>query len=76
MAQNPDTPSDRAQPSPRRPAARGKGRLIVRKLAQSTLLAAGMAASQVSIPEIDPRFPMFDRTLVDRLQAPVTRHHE
>jgi hypothetical protein len=35
-----------------------------------------MAASQVSIPEIDPRFPMFDRTLVDRLQAPVTRHHE
>jgi hypothetical protein len=25
---------------------------------------------------MDSRFHMFDPTLVDRLQAPITRHHE
>jgi hypothetical protein len=49
---------------------------MARKLAQSTLLAAGIAAAQASIPEIDPRFPVFNRTLVDRLHEPVTRYHE
>jgi hypothetical protein len=52
------------------------GRRIVRKLAQGTLLAAGIAATQINIPEIDPRFPMFDRNLVDRLHEPVSRCHE
>jgi hypothetical protein len=54
----------------------GRARRIARALAQSTLLAAGMAAAQASSPEMDARFQMFDPTLVDRLQAPITRHHE
>jgi len=45
-------------------------------LAKSTLLAAGFAAAQFSIPEVDPKFHVFDRTLVDRLHAPITRYHE
>jgi hypothetical protein len=53
-----------------------KGRRIARQLAQSTLLAAGIAATQIGLPEIDPRFPMFDRNLVDRLHDPITRVHE
>jgi hypothetical protein len=35
-----------------------------------------MAAAQASSPEMDARFQMFDPTLLDRLQAPITRHHE
>lgn len=50
---------------------------IVRGLAKGTLLAAGLAVSQLgSIPEFDPRFHIFDRTLVDRLHAPITRYPE
>jgi hypothetical protein len=56
-------------------AAAAKGRRIVRTLAQGTLLAASIAATQM-IPEIDPRYKVFDPTLLDRLQAPITRHHE
>ncbi len=48
----------------------------MRTLAQRTLLAAGIAATQFTIPEVDPKYPIFDPTLVDRLQAPVTRYHE
>ena len=68
-------PPARAEPKRASPPRR-KGRSIVRALAQSTLLAAGIAATQVGCPEMDPRFHMFDPTLVDRLQAPITRHHE
>jgi hypothetical protein len=57
-------------------SAATKGRRIVRTFAQSTLLAAGLAVSQLGIPEIDSRFQIFDRTLVDRLQVPITRYHE
>ncbi len=57
-------------------AAGKKGRRVVRSLAQGTLLAAGLAAAQVSFPEIDSRFHLFDPALLDRLQAPITRHHE
>jgi len=44
---------------------------MARSLARATLLTAGF-----STPEMDPRFEMFDRTLVDRLETPITRHHE
>ena len=27
-------------------------------------------------PEMDPRYEIFDRTLVDRLEPPITRYHE
>ncbi len=77
MARHPETPSARERAPSKRPAVPGdRGRRIVRKLAQSTLFAAGIAATQFSGLEIDPRFPMFDRTLLDRLHSPVTRHHE
>jgi hypothetical protein len=49
---------------------------VARALAQATLLAAGIAAAQGGGPEMDSRYHMFDPTLVDRLQAPITRHHE
>ena len=57
-------------------AAGGKGRRVVRTLAQSTLLAAGIAATHIVTPERDPRFHIFSPTLLDRLQAPITRYHE
>ncbi len=61
----------------RRPASPTKGRRIVRNLAQSTLLAAGIAVTQLgSLPEVDPRFKLFDLTLLDRLRAPISRVHE
>ncbi len=77
MAPHSENSQARARaPSRRLIAAGSKGSRIARKLAQSTLLAAGIAATQFTIPEIDPRYPVFDPTLVDRLQAPVTRYHE
>jgi hypothetical protein len=77
MPQNPGTPAARARLASRRLAAAAKkGRRVVRTLAQSTLLAAGFAATQMVLPEMDPRYHVFDPTLVDRLQAPITRHHE
>jgi hypothetical protein len=62
--------------SKRAPASPGKANRIVRRLAQSTLLAAGMIATQMGGIEMDSRFQLFNPTLVDRLQAPITRHHE
>ena len=77
MQRNPETSAARTRhPSKRIAAAGKKGRRIVRSLAQSTLLAAGFAATQMVLPEMDPRYHVFDPTLVDRLQAPITRHHE
>ncbi len=49
---------------------------MVRTLAKGTLLAAGLAATQFRFAEFDPRFRVFNPTLVDRLHAPVTRIHE
>jgi hypothetical protein len=49
---------------------------VVRNLAQGTLFAAGIAATQIGIPEIDSRFHVFDPSLLDRLRAPITRYHE
>jgi hypothetical protein len=63
-------------PTPPPGTAGQRGRQIVRKIAQGTILAAGLAAAQFAIPEIDPRFHLFSRTLVDRLQEPISRHHE
>jgi hypothetical protein len=66
----------RGSATPRRPGPAGKGRRIVRALAQSTLLAAGIAVTHLGVAEMDSRFRLFDRTLVDRLHAPITRYHE
>jgi hypothetical protein len=59
-----------------RPATAANAKRIVSRLARSTLLAAGFAVAQLGIPEIDSRFHLFDPTLLDRLQAPITRYHE
>ena len=66
---------DRASPK-RRASAATKGRRVVRSLAHATLLAAGIAAVRFATPEMDPRYEIFDRTLVDRLEPPITRYHE
>jgi len=62
--------------TPRRSAA-ATGRRIVRTLAQSTAACGGASLStHLGVAEMDSRFRVFDRTLVDRLQAPITRYHE
>lgn len=63
-----------AKPAP--VAVTRKSRRIVSALARSTLLAAGFAVAQLGIPEIDSRFHLFDPTLLDRLQSPISRYHE
>jgi hypothetical protein len=57
-------------------AVKARGRRIVRTIAQGTLLAAGLAATHIGVAEIDERCPLFNPTLLDRLQAPITRYHE
>ena len=75
MARKTENPPAKGPARPRRPGA-GKGRRIVRALVQSTLLAAGIAVTHLGVAETDSRFRLFDRTLVDRLHAPITRYHE
>ena len=58
---------------PRTPPSRA--RKAVSRLARSTILAAGLVASQM-LPEIDPRFHLFSPKLVDRLRAPISRYRD
>ena len=77
MPKKTEKPAAAGRAPPRRAASGAdRGRRAVRSLAHATLLAAGIAAARFSTPEMDPRFEMFDRTLVDRLEPPITRHHE
>jgi hypothetical protein len=69
-------PARRPSLSSRPGAVAKKAAKVARALAQTTLLAAGIAAAQAGGAEVDARFQLFDPTLVDRLQAPITRHHE
>jgi hypothetical protein len=70
----PTRPAAAAKSATRIPG--GRALRIARALAQSTVLAAGIAAAQAGSAERDARFQLFDPTLVDRLQAPISRHHE
>lgn len=74
--ENPHSHAHRRLASKRVLNAGRRAKRIARQLAQTSLLAAGIAALQASTPEIDPRFPMFHPDLLDRLHAPITRHHE
>jgi hypothetical protein len=76
MARLPESQGPRPRASSKRLPAATKAHRVVRKLAQSTLLAAGIAVTYMGLPETDPRYHVFNPTLVDRLQAPITRHHE
>jgi len=70
-------PSTRTSGARRRLLAAGqKGRHAVRKIAHGTLLAAGIAATQMAPADGDPRFHLFNPAVLDRLQAPITRHRE
>lgn len=53
-----------------------KSRAIVRRVAQGTLLAVTLAATQADTEETPERKRLFDVGLVDRLRAPLTRIHE
>lgn len=57
-------------------AAGRRGRRAVRALAQGTLIAAGIAVTQLGLPDTDSRFHLFNPGLVDRLQAPITRYRD
>ena len=43
---------------------------------RGSMLAAGLALSQLYAPEQDPRFQVFNPSLVDRLHEPISRYHE
>ncbi len=56
---------------------RGRGRAIVRRVAQGTLLAAvTLAAAQIDTAGTSERKRLFSAGLLDRLRAPITRYHE
>jgi predicted SnoaL-like aldol condensation-catalyzing enzyme len=60
--------------SPKKIAA--KSRRIVRRMAQGTLLAVTLAATQSDTEETPDKKRLFDAGLLDRLRAPLTRIHE
>ena len=60
--------------APRR--IKAKSRAIVRRVAQSTLLAVTLAAAQLDTEEALEKKRLFDPGLLDRLRAPITRYHE
>jgi hypothetical protein len=62
-------------PVPHKPL-KARARRVVRTIANGAVLAVGLAAAQFAIPDNDPRFSIFNKTLVDRLQEPITRYHE
>jgi len=77
MTKKPENAAPAGRTAPKRaPRGAARGRRTALSLARVTLLAAGFAAARFSTPEMDPRFEMFDPTLVDRLEPPITRHHE
>jgi hypothetical protein len=77
MGHNKDGPLGRGGGAGGRLLAAGRrGRRAARTLAQGTLLAAGIAASQVSPADADPRFHLFNPAVVDRLHEPISRCRE
>jgi len=57
-------------------AAGRRGRKAARTLARGTLIAAGIAATQISIRDADPRHQLFNPAVVDRLHEPISRCRE
>jgi hypothetical protein len=51
-------------------------RHLIRRLAHSTLFAAGLALAQFGDAKDEIETSLFDPTLVDRLHVTITRHHE
>ena len=68
-----------ASKSKTKPTSRSRGRKIrqvARGLAQTTLMAAALAASQFSPAEREPSVRLFNAGIVDRLHEPLSRFHE
>jgi hypothetical protein len=57
-------------------AIKAKSRVIVRRMAQGTLLAVTLAAASADLDEGSERKRLFDSGLLDRLRAPLTRYRE
>ena len=53
-----------------------KGRAIVRRMAQGTLLAVTLVAAQIDTEDMSQKKRLFSAGLLDRLRAPITRYHE
>jgi hypothetical protein len=51
-------------------------RHLIRRLAHSTLFAAGLALAQFGDGNDEVETPLFDATLVDRLHMTITRRHD
>jgi hypothetical protein len=48
----------------------------VASVARGSLFAAGLALAQFGAPEQDPRFQVFNPSLLDSLHEPISRYHE
>jgi hypothetical protein len=72
---NPGHPGSAMDKKPTARSARRR-RHLIRRLAHSTLFAAGLALAQFGDAKDDIETPLFDATLVDRLNVTITRHHE
>jgi len=55
---------------------KARGRALARRMAQGTLLAVTLAASQMDTEKVSEKKRLFDPSLVARLRAPLTRYHE
>jgi len=60
--------------SPKKLAA--KSRVMVRRVAQGTLLAVTLVSTQTDVEETTGKQRLFAAGLLDRLRAPLTRHNE
>ena len=54
----------------------GKKRVLVRRMAQGTLLAATIATAHLDLELTGEKWRLFDPGLLDRLQMPLTRYRE
>lgn len=65
----------KSKPSPAASHRRRKRSTFVRQVTRGALFAISLTAAQLALEEsLVPR--LFDRGLLDRLKAPLSRHHE
>jgi hypothetical protein len=61
------------------PKARSRARQVrtyAKRIAKGTLIAAALAATRLAQGEAEPQIRLFDPAIVDRLNEPLSRHHE
>jgi hypothetical protein len=57
-------------------AAARRAKRVARRLAQGSVLAAGLVALQLGAFDSDPRERLFDVHVVDRLETPLTHYRD